>query len=88
MQPQPILDFAFAEIMQARLPMPVLAQVLGNVRGQKNMSCIAAIHHSLGHIDSRTGYVRFLINVRDSVDRTAMNSHPQLDTADDFARLC
>src|SRR6266487_4386959 len=43
------------------------------------MPGIAAIHHSLRNIDSRTGYVRFLINVRDSVDWTAVNSHPQLD---------
>jgi hypothetical protein len=77
---QPVLDFAFAKIMQARLPTPVLAQVFRNVRGQKNMSGIAAIHHTLRHIDSRTGYVRFLIDVRDPVDRAAVNSHPQLDT--------
>ena len=79
MQAQPVLDFAFAEIVQDRLPMPVLAKILCHVRGQKNMSGIAAIHHSLRNIDPRTGYVRFLINIRDSVDRTAVNSHPQLD---------
>ena len=79
MQAQAVLDFAFTEIMQARLPMPVLAQVLRDVRRQKNMSGIAAIHHALRNIDSGTGYVRFLINIRDSVDGTAVDSHPQLD---------
>ena len=79
MQAQPVLDFAFTEIMQARLPIPVLAQVLRHVRRQKNMPGIAAIHHALRNIDSRTGYVRFLINISDSVDRTAVNSHPQAD---------
>jgi len=79
-KPQPILDFAFAEIMQTRLPMPVLAQVFRNMRGQKNMSSIAAIHHSLRHVDSGTGYIRFLIHIGDSVDRAAVNSHSQLDT--------
>jgi hypothetical protein len=49
---QPILDFAFTEIMQVRLPMPVFAQVLRHVRGQKNMLGIAAIQHSLRDIDS------------------------------------
>jgi hypothetical protein len=79
MQAQAVLDFAFTEIMQARLPMPVLAQVLRHVRGQENMSGIAAIHDALRQINSRTGYVRFLVYIRDSVDRTAVNSHPQQD---------
>jgi hypothetical protein len=78
-QAQPVLDFAYTEIMQAWFPMPVLAQVLRHVRRQKNMPGIAAIHHALRNIDSRTGYVRFLINIRDSVDGTAVNSHPQPD---------
>ena len=78
-QRQPMLHFALAQIVQARLPMPVLAQVLRHVRGQKNMPGIAAIQHSLRNIDSRTGYVRFLVNINDSVDRTAVNSHPQPD---------
>ncbi len=79
MQAQPVLDFAFTEIMQARLPMAVLAQVLHHVRRQKNMPSIAAIQHSLRNIDSRTGYVRFLVNINDSANRTAVNSHPQPD---------
>jgi len=79
MQAQPVLDFAFTEIMQARLPMPVLAQVFRYVRRQKNMPGIAAIHHALRNIDSRTGYVRFLIYIRNSVDWAAVNSHPQLE---------
>jgi hypothetical protein len=57
--------------------MAVLAQVLHHVRGQKNMPSIAAIQHSLRNIDSRTGYVRFLVNINDSANRTAVNSHPQ-----------
>jgi hypothetical protein len=43
------------------------------------VSGVTAIQHSLRNIDSRTGYVRFLVNIGDSVDRTAMNPHPQLD---------
>ena len=50
-QAQAVLDFAFTQIMQVRLPMPVFAQVLRYVRGQKNMSGIAAIQHSLRDID-------------------------------------
>src|SRR5947209_13887044 len=43
------------------------------------MLCVAAIHHALRHIDSRTRYVRGLIDVRDSADRATVNSHPQPD---------
>jgi hypothetical protein len=78
-QTQPVLDFALAQIMQARLPMPVLTQVLRYVRGQKNMPGITAIHHTLRNIDSRTGYIRFLVNINNSVDRAAVDSHPQPD---------
>src|SRR4030095_16645538 len=50
-QAQAVLDFAFTQIMQVRLPMPVFTQVLRYVRGQKNMPGIAAIQHSLRDID-------------------------------------
>jgi hypothetical protein len=48
---QAVLDFAFTQIMQIRLPMPVFTQVLRHVRGQKNMPGIAAIQHALRDID-------------------------------------
>jgi hypothetical protein len=76
-QAQPVLDFTLAEIMQVRLPMPVLGQIFRHVRGQKNMSGIATIQHSLRNIDSRACNIRFFVNVGHSVDRTAVNSHPQ-----------
>jgi hypothetical protein len=50
-QAQAVLDFAFSQIMQVRLPMPVFTQVLRYVRGEKNMPGIAAIQHSLRNID-------------------------------------
>src|SRR5207248_1251985 len=44
-QTQAVLYFALAQIVQVRLPMPVLGQIVGHVSGQKNMPGIAAIHH-------------------------------------------
>jgi hypothetical protein len=87
MQAQPVLDFAFTQIMQVRLPMPVFAQVLRHVRRQKNMSGVTAIQHSLGNIYSRTSNVRFLVNIGNSIDRTAVNSHPQPDARMILQRL-
>ena len=52
MQPQPVLHFALAQIVQVRLPVSILGQIFRHVRGQKNMAGIAAIQHSLGNIDS------------------------------------
>src|SRR5438874_13592692 len=40
------------------------------------MPGIAAIEHSLGDVDSRACHVRLVVNVLDSIDRTAMNAHP------------
>ena len=65
--------------MQVRLPVAILGQIFRHVRRQKNMSGVTAVQHSLRNIDSRTGYVRFLVNIDDSVDRTTVNSHPQPD---------
>ena len=43
------------------------------------MSGIAAIEHSLGDIDSRACQCRLVVNVLDSIDRTAVNPHPDLN---------
>src|SRR6266516_5441767 len=50
------------------------------MRGQKNVSSIAAIQHTLCDIDSCPGHIAFVIYIGDSVDWAAVNSHPQLDT--------
>ena len=51
-QAQAVFHFALAQIVQVRLPMPVLGQIVGHMPGQKNMPGIAAIHHPLRDIDS------------------------------------
>jgi hypothetical protein len=47
--------------------------------GQKDVSGITAIKHSLRDIDSGSYKVRFVINILHSIDWAAVNSHPQLD---------
>jgi hypothetical protein len=79
MEPQPVLHLAHSQIVQTSLPVPILSQIFRSVCRQKNMARIATIQYSLRHIDSCPCDVRFLINIRDSVDRTAVNAHPQLD---------
>jgi len=79
-QAQAVLHFALAQIVQVRLPMPVFGEVVGHMPGQKNVPRIAAIHYALRDIDSRSRYIRFVVNIPNPIDRTAVNSHPQPGT--------
>src|SRR6266480_3179669 len=65
--------------MQKRLPLTILGQIFRNVSRQKNMPGIAAIEYSLADVNSRSCYVRLVINIDDSIDRTAVNSHSHLN---------
>src|SRR6266536_862213 len=78
-QAQAVLHLTLAQIMQVRLPVPVLEQIFGYMRGQKNMPGIAALQHALGNIYSRSGKVRFVVHIAHSIDWAIVNSHPHLN---------
>src|SRR5881275_326461 len=78
-QSQPVLNLTLAQIVQIRLPVPVLNQIFRYMPGQKNMPGIAAIHDALRHVDPRSGDVRLVINIGDLIHWAAVHSHPQLD---------
>ena len=42
------------------------------------MPGIAAIQHPLGNINSGAGYIRFVVDIGDPINRAAVNSHPYL----------
>jgi hypothetical protein len=77
-QAPPVLHFALTDIVQVWLPVPVVDQILSYMRGQKDVPAIAAIQHSLGHINSGAGYVRFVVDIGDPINRAAVNPHPYL----------
>ena len=52
-----MFNFEFAEIMQMRLPLPVLNQVFGRALREKDMTGIANIHDPLGYVDSCSGNI-------------------------------
>ena len=56
-KPQPVFYFPLAEVVQVRLPMAVLSEVVRHMFGQENMSGIAAIHYPLRYVDSGSSYV-------------------------------
>jgi hypothetical protein len=78
-QPQPVLHLTLAEIVQIRLPLPVLGQIFRYMPGQKNMPGIAAIQDALRHVDPWSRDVRLVINIDDLIHWAAVHSHPQLD---------
>ena len=79
MQAQAVLHFTLAQIVQERLPLAIRGQILGDMLGQKNVAGIAAIQHSLGNVDSGTSNIRFVVDIRNAIDRAAVHSHSQLD---------
>src|SRR5205085_12453863 len=56
-KPQPVFYLPLAEVVQVRLPVTVLSEVVRHMFGQENMSGIAAIHYPLRHVDSGSSYV-------------------------------
>src|SRR5438128_7600238 len=70
-----VFYFAFAELVQTWPPARVLFQIIGDTFGKKNVSGVAAIHHPLGDVDSRSSDICLLVQVSDFVDRTTVNPH-------------
>src|SRR6266550_4989239 len=78
-QAQAVLHVTLAQIVQVRLPVPVLGQIFRHMPGQKNMPGIAAIQYPLRDVYSRSCKVRFVVHICDSVDWPTVNSHPYLN---------
>ena len=78
-----MLHFAFAQVVQMGTPLTILFKVVRHMLGQKNVSGVPAIHHSLGQVDSRSRYIGAIIHIGSPADRTAVDSHahPQLRMA-------
>ena len=56
-----MFPFAFAEIMQIRLPLVVLLEIFCGVFRHQDVTGVTAIHDALGDVDSGTGNVRLLV---------------------------
>ena len=69
--------FVFAQIVQIRLPVSILRQIVGDMLRQENVASIAAVHDALGYVNSRPGNIERVVNVSNLIDRPAVNSHSQ-----------
>jgi hypothetical protein len=79
MKPQPVLHLTLAKIMQVRLPVTVLDQVIRQMFRNKYVAGISTIHDTLRHVDARAGDIHHVVYIDDAVDRPAVNSHAKLD---------
>ena len=52
-----VFHFAFAKVMQERLPARIMFEIFRDMPGDKNVPSIAAIHYPLCHVDSSTGHI-------------------------------
>src|SRR5262249_13652841 len=52
-----------AKVMQMGFPISVLLEILGDTLREQDVSAIAAIHYSLGHVDPGPGRMNFLENI-------------------------
>jgi hypothetical protein len=72
-----MLDLDLTEIMQARLPLGVLAQIVRETLGNQDVTGIAAGHDPFRNVDGGTGDVGPVIHVSSATNRPAMDAHPQ-----------
>ena len=69
--------FHFAQIVQPRLPLPIVHEIVRHSLRKKNVSGVSAIHDALRDVYSSAGNVGLLIQVSDFIYRAAVNSHSQ-----------
>src|SRR6266851_8873886 len=81
MQAQAVFNFAFAEIVQIGLPMPIVNEVVGDVLRNKNMAGVSAIEDALRDIYAGSSDIHSIIHVGNLVDRSTVDSHPHLNSS-------
>src|SRR4029077_15376927 len=78
-KPQAMFDFAFAKIVQIRLPMTILSKVICDVFGQENVASVAALDYALRDGDAAASDVNAIVYIWNLIHRAAVNSHPEFD---------
>src|SRR4029453_19071770 len=73
-----VLDFAFAEVVQGRLPMSILIKIFGDTLEKQDVSRIPAVHHPLRQVNPRTSDIGALVHIDHAADWAAMHPHPEL----------
>ena len=74
-----MFNLALAQVVKERPPVAILREVVGDVLGKKDVPRIATIHHSLCDVDPSSGDVRLIVDVGNTVDRSAVDPHADLE---------
>ena len=72
-----MLCLDLAQIVQQRLPHPILREILCDAFRKENVAGVAAAHYSFGDVDPNARDVVSIVNIFDLVNRSAVNPHPQ-----------
>src|SRR6266852_7748015 len=75
--PYTVSHVNFAKLVQVRMPMAVLRQVLCHPLGDKDVSRVAQSHHPLCNINSNSSHVPLIVNVPNLIDGPTVDTHPQ-----------
>ena len=68
---------AFTQLVQVQIPAGEWYEIVCHTFRQKNVPVIAAIHHSLRHVDTGPSDIGPLVNIDNLIDGPAMDPHPQ-----------
>lgn len=74
-----MLDLGFSQIVQGRRPCTHLIQYVGHGFRDQNVPCIPAVHHPLRDVDPTACHISCGIYVLHPIDRSSVNSHPQVN---------
>src|SRR5207245_44030 len=73
-----VFDLGLPEIMQRAIPPTYLGQDISHRLGDQDVARIATIHDSLRDVDASSRYVTVCVDICHSVDRTGVDTHPQV----------
>lgn len=68
----------FAQVMQIAAPLTRVREIFGNTLGNKNMTRITAIHHSLCNVNSSACNVSSAVYVPNFINWPTVNPHSKL----------
>jgi hypothetical protein len=83
-----VLHFNLAQIVQLRLPLPIVRKIVCHPLRKKDVTPITAIHDSLGDVDAGACNIGLFVQVSDFIDGAAMNSHANVKFGMTLQRLC
>ncbi|PYU11445.1 MAG: hypothetical protein DMG29_15880 [Acidobacteria bacterium] len=74
-QPDPVLDLRFTQIVQQVRPGAELPEHFGHGARNQDVPRVSAVHHPLGDVDAPAGYVAVRVDIGHAIDRAGVDAH-------------